>query len=212
MSSNIVIYFLLVLLCGAFINAGWFTVTRGQWYTLPDGTRKYKGKLFCIWSKFWEQYKQDWSNPTIYVNGEKLNMIYSELERVFGSSVEFFPHENGIWIKTFQSSGYFEKNWWRMSLVRPELYMIMDKPAPNVEMGHKVTFYEIPKIYKFPEWIRHPLSSCIYCFGSIYGSFTWWVFASVYGLEHFTMSQLVVLWIPYCLSLSIAAAWIWKKV
>jgi hypothetical protein len=31
-------------------------------------------------------------------------------------------------------------------------------------------------IYRFPEWVRKPISACIRCYASVYGSFIWWVF------------------------------------
>lgn len=59
----------------------------------------------------------------------------------------------------------------------------------------------MPK-YRFPEWVQKPLSSCVLCYASIYGSIIFW---STYLYEPLFFPektfQLILVWITFTFSL-----------
>ncbi len=63
---------------------------------------------------------------------------------------------------------------------------------------------ESPLIYKFPHAIRNPLSACIMCMASIYGSVIFWAFYYFHGTDIFWghyFSEVILTWLAYLLSL-----------
>lgn len=58
--------------------------------------------------------------------------------------------------------------------------------------------------YKRPEFLVHPMSGCVYCYASIYGSLIFWVLGytmnSIMGYELSLSWHPFVLWITYMLS------------
>lgn len=70
--------------------------------------------------------------------------------------------------------------------------------------------------YRFPHWVHAPLSSCVYCYASIYGSIIFWVGGLVFcRLANVNLAfswYLVLLWIAYCFITSALNGIIIKKV
>lgn len=77
--------------------------------------------------------------------------------------------------------------------------------------GYK--FNELFPVYRFPEWIRHPLSECIICYSSIYGSiifWTTWIFQRWYFPAE--TLPLILVWVAYCISLAPINYFIHKQI
>ena len=211
----ITLYFILCFLSGSFILAGWYIITRGEWVCSVDGKLSSNGKIFKFWSKFWEGYTVQKGSMLIYEGAAFYKMI-SLMENVFGMNViderrKYTINEESdgraylVHIPNEQSLAHFSINWWRVKSINPDVRYEVSEPMDN---GYFVFFYEHKKKYHFPHWIRKPLSSCIYCYGSFYGSLVWWVFH--WANLMLTTDQAFLLWVPYCISLTVGAAIVWK--
>jgi hypothetical protein len=68
--------------------------------------------------------------------------------------------------------------------------------------------------YKFPEVLVHPISGCVFCFASIYGSLIYWIVGSAFmRLNNIILSwQSIILWIAYMLTTCALNGIIIKKV
>src|SRR6185369_1018256 len=70
-------------------------------------------------------------------------------------------------------------------------------------------------VYRFPEWFRKPMISCVECMPSIYGSIIWWTFNLLQtGLWAWTDKILVaklVFWVIYIISLSWINKYFYRK-
>lgn len=67
--------------------------------------------------------------------------------------------------------------------------------------------HEHPAVHKFPEWVRSPLSECILCMASIYGTIIFGLVCIFEGENVFygyTDLEVVFIWIAYLLSLTCA--------
>lgn len=213
---SLLIYFLLSALIGSCVIAGWHTVTRGKYEQMPDGRMKYTGMIFKGWSKYWEHYVMDYANPEKYSH-KQLEILYSALCSSMGMtdnlqatnclSKDMVNEPRRLYLPNAQSHSYFVNNLWRFSNNNPDVYWKIDKINDNGSLY--ISFTKLNRKYKFPEWIRKPISSCIYCYGSVYGTIMWVILAYTAGKD-FTTTQLLALWVPYCLTCSIIAPRIWK--
>lgn len=214
----VTLYFLLCLIAGSFVLAGWHIVTRGEWQSSIDGKMIYRGKLLKFWSKFWEGYTVDKGARVIY-DGLHFYKVVQNLENVMGMSLiddrrKYSICEDGmsVYLHGAQSIAHFKINWWRMKAVMPDLCESASEEGNEYKMNQfeviKVYFYEHKKRYRFPEWVRKPISSCIYCYGSIYGSIVWWTLH--FANQMISLDQAIILWFLYCISLTVGAALVWK--
>jgi len=222
---SILYYFLLSSLIGSCVIAGWHSITRGKYEKMPDGSEKYTGMIFKGWSKFWEGYYISFSrngpdSASIYMH-QGLQNLYSAIESALGMVNSYISdkgmsidvtckeHPNDIYFPNAQSFDYFKKNYWRFSINNPDVYYTIIRENDNGSVY--VGFKKLNRIYRFHELIRKPISSCIYCYGSIYGTAIWILLYLVAGKEY-TIEQMILLWVPYCLTVSITAPKIWKGI
>ena len=158
----------------------------------------------------------DYENPQKYSH-KSLEILYSGLCSAMGMtdnlqatnciSKDMVNDPRRLYLPNAQSQSYFVNNWWRFSNNNPDIYWQIDRINENGSFY--ISIYKLNRKYKFPEWIRKPISSCIYCHGSIYGTAIWVLLSFIAGQEY-SFSQLAWLWVPYCLTLSIIAPRIWK--
>lgn len=214
---SLLIYFLLSALIGSCVIAGWHTVTRGKYEQMPDGRMEYTGMIFKGWSKYWEGYVSLLTSPTVY-SSTPLQILCAGIQSALAMtdnlqseksiSVDLTANNSELFLANAQSVAYFKQNWWRFSMNNPQIYYRINKSVGG-NGGCYVSFAKLNKAYTFPEWIRKPISSCIYCYGSVYGTIMWVLLAYTAG-QDFTTTQLFALWVPYCLTCSIIAPRIWK--
>jgi hypothetical protein len=207
--------FIALTFIGAFFITGWHGITRGSIKELPDGSTEKDGFIFKGWSLFWEKqtgitkifYNADnvaqkliqlkKALPSlkneIYVFGVKANN-----ELLFKATPRFTPEEiarieNALTIKVYM--GGDDKT----------------SPSPAALYG----FYQERINYRFPDWVRSPLSQCPKCMSSVYGSLIWWSFVFLQtGSFAWTDSKIVsifVYWVVYCVSLSCVNMIVYKK-
>jgi len=207
-----------MLITGAMFNVGWYVITRGEWQILPDGTKVYKGKIFKGWSKFWEQETETFSNK-IYYHGGELRKLVIQIEAQMGMSTQatspdrkysLVEGENSIWLPNTGTIAYFNDRWWVFGH-NNDVSMVIKKHG----LGAYVNFFKLKKTYRFPEWVRMPVSSCIFCYSSIYGSLFWWLNAIISNrlgwLANVDLNVFLVYWVPYCISLSFLSPFLWQK-
>lgn len=72
------------------------------------------------------------------------------------------------------------------------------------DLNEDAKFFKSVKLwYVLPEWLAHPISGCIFCFASIYGTLFYWIVGTVFiklsGLELSFGINTIVLWIVFML-------------
>lgn len=216
------IFYLLVLLVGGIVIAGWYGITRGSWERTPDDKLKFKGKIFKGWLKFFDYHRTIYGmNNATYYSGRALRELMLKMEISMGISTfttmpekkySFSEEDKCIFLGTPNLVAYFNERFFAFGY-QNDVSMRIEKN--NNGESARVYFLKHKKQYRFPEWIRKPLATCIYCFGSLYGSIVWWVIANISihlpYFRHYPLWVFWAFWVPYCISLSIIAPWIWKK-
>jgi hypothetical protein len=187
---------------------GWYIVTRGYWYILPNGQFKKEGKIFKVWSLFWEQYREE---KKIYYQHGELEKKYNLLKKIKPAiSSKLFVHLNGVCLKMPQK---FSEN----KITDTELSDMSDVLACEIEVSDgEIYLYVNEPVYLFPSWIRYPLSECPPCMASVYGTAIYWfvvtqekslfLWASKENLAKW------VFWVMFCLILSCLNKFIDKKI
>ncbi len=57
-------------------------------------------------------------------------------------------------------------------------------------------------VFKYPEWLRKPISSCVICYASIYGSIIFWItYICVPYYFPIAITKVILIWIMFTLSL-----------
>lgn len=168
--------FVVLIFIGSLFCIGWNGITRGWVEYLPDGTKFNAGQILGGWERFWEYnkgikrfyYDYDGLKKKLfelkYLDnkiGEKLYMgLYgiSINPNIFMDDTEVVKMEHLLGCKV-DCQGVF-------------------KDKQGFGFGCMNLYIERP-IYRFPEWIRKPISACVRCYASVYGSFIWWSFVFI---------------------------------
>lgn len=159
---NFIAFYLLFLLLSALIIIGFYIITRGERSIQPDGTIRFKGKIFKQWSLYWERTT---GSKRIYYSGDALK-------------------EKLRWLKEYNANfrGKLEiaKNLYSVTILEDlspvDILYIEDVLRCQVERATSPNLYlyvEEPQ-YHFPEWLRYPLSQCPPCMASIGGTLLYW--------------------------------------
>jgi hypothetical protein len=199
MITFLCIYCLMILLATG-LCCGWFVITRGQEYITPDGKAKKYGMLFKGWSFFWEGYQ--------------LQKIYYSKEEALVKFDFLLKTRPDIAAKiTYNKLGVL---WPDQPLSEKEILGMEDVLACKVDkrMDGLHLFVEEP-LYTFPEWIRKPMSECVICFSSVYGSaFYWFVVLQTNTLFSWANKENLAkfgFWVIFCLILACANKYISQK-
>lgn len=156
-----ILYFLLIIIGSFFIN-GWYTITRGYYELQPNGSLKKKGNIFMDWSFFWERKGtcvEDYEEKQVAQKMELLKSMRPDVAQRIKVSGGY------LYISSIDDSEVIKQ------VVNCNLRWI-----GQTDGGFKYAlFAELPQ-YRFPWWVRYPLSECVICMSSVYGSLFWWVF------------------------------------
>ncbi len=199
MLTFLCVYSLMILLATGFC-CGWFVVTRGQEYISPEGKVKRYGMLFKGWSLFWEQYQLE----KVYYSKEETLIKYGFLQKTRPDIAAKL---------TYNSFGVL---WPDKPISDVEIFGMSDILACKVDVRKDGLhlFVEDP-LYTFPEWIRKPLSECVICFSSVYGSaFYWFVVLQANTLFSWSSKEILAkfgFWGIFCLILACANKYIAQK-
>lgn len=164
--------FTILILIGGSFSVGWNGITRGWVEYLPDGTKFNAGQILGGWERFWE-YKK--GVKRIYYNHENLCKKLFELnylDKKIGSKLIVSPDRSD----SLETKEYIldEEILKIEKLLGCKLFFYNGRKGS--EDRNYVTMYIEMPVYRFTEWVRKPISSCIRCYASVYGSFIWWAF------------------------------------
>lgn len=207
---SIIIFYLLCLLAGGIAITGWFAITRGRWEISPNGNKKWVGKIFCGWQKFWE--KEVYSK-LCYYSGDELEKLLMEIEkfidiRMFSVDKNYKIANGGkcIYFPDLTTEAYFKEKFYILKHNLKIQFVLKERKENEPSF---VFLYKSIPVYRFPEWVRDPIASCIYCHSSIYGTIIWWLLN--FNCKFLTLTEIFSLWIPYCISLTFVSPYLWKK-
>jgi len=199
----IVTYFGLVFATSFFI-LGWYTLTRHTLRLHPDGNVWSHGYVFSWWSEFWEQVvdqkKQYYQKDAL---SERYGMIVRERPSL---GMALIPFEERM---SFQiEDGY--------TLTEKEQeYLQSISAGYEIKDGRILFLYELDPVYRFPEWVREPVSSCPVCMASVYGSVFWflfnWLLPSFLSVSSHPVAAKWLIWPLFCITVSLANKWGAKK-
>lgn len=167
-----------MLITGSAFILGWYFVTRS-------------GQLFGIWEEYWEGIV---THKKIYYDGENLQ------ERL-----SFILKTNKA-LRTKLTMGEGGKSIYALNdLTYDEIFFINDTAALTEIKDKRIIFlYENDPVYRFPKWVRNPISACPPCQASVYGTIFWWT-AVYFQNDMFSWtshgSAKVVFWAYYCITL-----------
>jgi hypothetical protein len=211
MLQNIVLFlvaYLMLIIIGTLVVGGWFFVTRGSIETLPDGTRMQKGKIFRSWYFFWMQEKSP--KRKIYYTGAQLRLLArQQLAPYFGWG-NMVVNDSSLELV----GGDFRK---MIGQVENDLNIKFLCKGPVLDGDAQIySIFREFTVYRFPEWVRHPLAQCATCFSSIYGSLFYWGMIPFLGRDLYSWAQMPILamiffWVCFCFSLSIPLTALAKK-
>jgi len=182
---------------------GWYTITRGTEYKLPDGSTKRIGKIFMGWHFFFDKvvgqkrimYKEGalWAKIDEIWNNAAWRPQWNTLEKLSANRFQVPEYTRDFWSQNLEK---FEKTFQCKVLIE----------------GDYVYLYQEMPIYRFPEWVRAPMESCINCMASVYGSAFYWFFVFLAGSE-WSIGRIgeFVLWPVFCIIVSALNPIIFKK-
>lgn len=203
-------YLILIFITSLFIN-GWFLITRGTLIPLPNGGYRKSGEVLGFWERFWERQIE---NEKIYYNQKAFSAKLVELEYLDKKLSEKFNFNN---------------------LYKRDYLFFIDKENPSAEevtkcerlcsfkflivyhQGHGYEYhpYSEYKAYKFPEWIRKPISGCVICMASVYGSIIYWCWVYLQKDAFLWVSNKTVgylnFWLIFTISLACCNSFVSKK-
>jgi hypothetical protein len=83
-------------------------------------------------------------------------------------------------------------------------WYVVTRPGKIFQKWHYLITHQDEHGYLFPKWIHSPLSECIYCYASIYGSLIYWLtleFTKCNLFEWANVPWLAKLfcWVLYCI-------------
>lgn len=203
----LIIYFLLVMLASLII-CGFYIVTRGEWYVLPDGTFKKSGMIFKEWSLFWEQYRKE--RKIYYAPGEAAQkwIFLTKVREALAKEI-VWPGKDGYWRKMMDRN-FTEDEITSLS----DLLSCQFEKSPGMKC---LRAYITEPVYVFPSWIRRPVSECPICMSSVYGSaFYWFVITLSKSQNIFIWSSnsfwaKIGFWVFFCLILACVNKYIAQK-
>lgn len=189
--------YLLLIFVGSFFCCGWYVITRSAEYIMPDGKKEYEEMIFGFWQRFFEKslgYKK------VHYRGEQLN---EKLQTLY----QYIP--------SFEKRLKMNPEGYSLLLVGEDLTRDEKKKIEdllNVIVGYNgnIFIYNNFVIYRFPSWVRKPLSSCPPCMASIYGSVVYFVFSDVLNMFDSFKIQ-VILWLPFCVAVALVNKIITEK-
>lgn len=145
------LFVLLVIVSACFCN-GWQIITRA-------------GFVFGFWEIFWEKKIGD---QKIYKSYEEVKAMFEQLKYLKEDLARKF---SGAFV------GFFDL-WPEKSLSAEEqltIEKLIDCRLERISGGTFRPYLLAPK-YRFPLWLQYPLSRCVTCYASVYGTGIWWVF------------------------------------
>jgi hypothetical protein len=201
------LYYFAALLFGGLVITGWFAVTRGRWETRPDGRKYWTGKIFNEWQRFWERTV---ASESVYFRERELQGLCLRLESILSIRNYTFSESQTCIIIDAATHSKLKNRFFVFELQNPGIKVMFKEGSQGDEGKHYAFFYKDLPIYAFPEWIRDPMASCIYCHSSIYGTIIW-SFLAIISNNVLPVGIYVALWIPYILSLAFVSPYLWKK-
>lgn len=147
-----ILSFSLLLTLSSFFILAWHRITRHTIIINPDNTETTDGFIFKFWSIYWEKII---ATKRVYYSGEALQNKMNELSYLAPA------------IYTKITSGLSEEE---IDKAKRLLNCSVEKTKNGI-----ILFIE-EDIYRFPSWVRMPISQCVLCMSSIYGSLFYWGF------------------------------------
>lgn len=186
------IWFFLLLIFGTLIINGWYLITR-------------EGMIFEGWSNHWEK-KNGTKNNTLEC--EKLYKKFREIEKVAllcGYKGEVQYTEKYLNVDSSFAS----------VIDQVEHHLLIHLNL--IDEDKKLFLYEEETIFRFPEWLRNPLSSCPTCMASVYGTIIFWSAVSLVNTNPFEWSThylvtKILTWGAYCISLAFVNTFFHKQI
>lgn len=199
------IAFLLMIIFACAMIMGFYIVTRGEWYINPDNTWKTEGMIFKWWSLFWEQASIKTPERKIVYSGQQLSDKFIFLKKVRPDVCERY--------RIFGNDRLIKKDGTYAST--EDVAAISDALACEISHGATLQLYYNEFVYRYPSWIRKPISQCPPCMSSIYGSGYYWFSisesATVFRWASFPLLAKLGFWVIFCLILACANKFIDQK-
>ena len=189
--------FSMLSLLGSIAILSWYHITRHWQSKLPNGKIVIEGFLFKHWSLFWEKIVR-WDS-VYFTDKEQLKTKWLELNRLDKKTAsKFVFKESDGWIGLRENELTTEQDIFNIESV-------LGNRVHLFETGSLFLYNEVP-IYRFPEWIRNPISHCPTCMASVYGSIIWWGFVFLQKNSFYWSYSpklcYFAFWILFCLVLS----------
>lgn len=159
-------FFILLTLVSSFFIVGFYNITRYYIEVQPDGKEVVKGYIGKWWS-YCIEYVKRWDKK--YYSGEALQHKLSELKKMLpdiGNKILLPATNETCFISDEGSIMTEEKN---------KIEAVLSCNLEGKKHGTQVfsfLYIEDP-VYLFPSWIRKPLSQCVVCMSSVFGSGIW---------------------------------------
>lgn len=188
---------------------GWYVITRGEYFIAPDGQWKKYGMILRDWSLFWEQPSRKTPEIKVFYRGAELHKKWEFLKKIRPDLYEkYLPsafHDSSLMAGL---TGVVEKK---------DVEGIKDVLACEAIIDSQKYFrlYSIDYLYMFPAIIRKPISQCVICMSSVYGSgFYWLIVLETKGMFAWASKEFLAklgFWVIFCLILACANKFIEQK-
>jgi hypothetical protein len=159
MLTLFITFLILLLISGIFIVAI-YNLTRHYIEIQPDGTHKVKGFILKWWSYFIET---ETGVKTMIFTGEQRDFKIADLK--------------------YKLPNLFSKI---KELTNEDIDKIERVLLCKIDYtGNDLVFFIEEPIYLLPEWVRKPLSQCVTCMASFWGTLLWVGFNYVFACPFF---------------------------
>ena len=197
---------LLMVVSGSLVMCGWYSITRGKIAFTADGTPYRQGKLLMGWHFFWTRVVK---REKVQVQGNSLLLALPVIREMFGGIL--YPNSHNTCFQAVGNSELYENLHTRDWELEQKHDYIVEHVADDI---FRVFRYE--NQYLWPEWIRKPMSDCVHCYPSVYGSVFYFVSVMLNdGLFQWSSAPggaFIFYWFVFCISTSALNSVLIKKV
>ncbi len=158
------IFIMLLFISGIFI-VHFHNLSRHYIIINPDNSTTTDGFILKYWSYFWEAVV---GTKLVFYDGEALLQKYELLRTTLpkiAEKLDVSSHREYLYLtESGLKDGLSDDDKTKTSAILQVLIS---------ESEGFYYFYIEENIYRFPEWVRNPVSQCTTCMASVFGSFIW---------------------------------------
>ena len=181
-----------LLVLTSLVIVGINLITSGKEITLPDGTKRYSGKLLYFIRRYFEQYElvRIYKIDCLDI-ASKLNQ--SKSYRIYSDDGVLILEKSAKKFATVEKLRTFELELEEISKMKVDTNEFNDK--------YEFQFYINDKNYRFSDYVKDPIMFCLECMSSVWGSIAYWTAQYNDFIDYGSFGLNVLMWFVFLLAL-----------